>query len=56
MTFWQSVIPNNRDEDGTPKSPAQIIDELNAAADAWRPDFTHDECMRSSSVESTSAV
>lgn len=33
--FFQTVSPFNRMPDGTPKSPAQILKEVEAERDAW---------------------
>ena len=35
-TFWQSINPYNRDDDGYPKTREQIWDELQSQAAAWK--------------------
>ena len=37
-TFFQTINPFNKDEDGLPKSRNQIIAELRAERDAWYDD------------------
>ena len=44
QTFSETVNPFNRNEDGTPKSPAEVRASVNRKADAWEPDFTHERC------------
>jgi len=43
-TFSETVNPFNRNEDGAPKSPAEVRVSVNNMADAWEPDFTHERC------------
>lgn len=43
-TFWHTVNPFNRNDDGTVRTPAEVRDRVNAEADAWEPDFTHTTC------------
>lgn len=44
QTFSETVNPFNRNEDGSPKSPAEVRVSVNKKADAWEPDFTHERC------------
>lgn len=43
QTFWQTVSPFNRREDGTPKTPQEVLDAVQAQADAWWP-TRHEKC------------
>lgn len=42
--FVQTINPYNRNADGTIKTLAQVRAAVEAQADAWVPDFTHDAC------------
>lgn len=44
QTFWQSVNPWNRNDDGSVKSTKEVRESVNQEADAWVPDFTHKTC------------
>jgi len=42
--FKQAVNPFNRNKDGSIKSYPEVRAAVNAEANAWVPDFTHDAC------------
>lgn len=43
-TFWQTFNPFNRNPDGSQRTRDEIRADLNAQADWWVPDFTHEGC------------
>lgn len=47
-TFTQTINPFNRNEDGSVKTPAEVRVAVDAEANAWEPDFTHEACEVSS--------
>lgn len=42
-TFESTVNPFNRSENGTPRSPHEVREQVNAKADAWEPQMDHCE-------------
>lgn len=45
MKFWQTLNPFNKNRDGSQKSRADILRELNSEADAWaKKPITCDGC------------
>ena len=43
-TFEHTVNPFNKNKDGNIKSDSEVRQDVNAEADRWVPDFTHDKC------------
>ena len=43
-TFENTVNPFNKNKDGNIKSDSEVRQDVNAQADKWVPDFTHDKC------------
>ena len=37
-TFWHSVNPFNRRDDGTPKTRAEVLQDVRTEADSWNPE------------------
>lgn len=44
-TFEETVNPYNRNEDGTIKTPMQVLASVRAKGEAWEPNLTHWNCM-----------
>jgi hypothetical protein len=44
-TAYRTVNPFNRNEDGTVKSPQQILAEVQAEVRGWEPEPIHDKCV-----------
>lgn len=44
FTDYMTVNPFNTNDDGTPKTYAQVKAAIDAKADAWVPDFEHSTC------------
>lgn len=42
--FRQTVNPWNRTENDVPKTREEVRASVEAAADAWVPDFRHEQC------------
>lgn len=45
-TFTETVNPFNKNANGEPKSLKEVLASLNAKADSWTPDFTHESCTQ----------
>ena len=46
-TFEQTISPFNRNpETGLPRTWDEVVVRVNAEADAWKPDFTHEKCSQ----------
>jgi hypothetical protein len=43
-TFEHTINPWNRNKDGTVRTPEEVSICVNAEADKWIPNFTHDKC------------
>lgn len=43
-TFEQTVNPFNRNADGSVKTREEVAVSVQAEADGWEPDFTHEAC------------
>lgn len=46
-TFEHTINPFNKNADGTVKDWAQVRRDVNAEANAWRPNFAHQKCEES---------
>lgn len=47
-TFHQTVNPFNKNDDGTPKTYQQVLESVQAQADAWEPtglELYHAKCI-----------
>lgn len=44
QTFGMTISPFNRNPDGTQRTRAEVAAAVNAKADQWQPDFTHEAC------------
>lgn len=43
--FEHTVNPFNRNDDGTVRTYDEVRAAVNAEADMWEPDFTHQNCV-----------
>lgn len=46
-TFEHTINPFNKNAEGQPKTYDEVRAAVNAEADAWVPDFRHENCVGS---------